>query len=237
MADPGLTSGAPPDRRIVLGLIVLTLTAGMIDAVAFLALERVFAANMTGNLVVLGFAIAGEPTLQIGGPLLALAAFLAGAGLFGLIDRSRESRHRMLARMVRIEVASVAVAGVVAIDYAAEDEARRLVMTALLAGAMGVRNATIRRVAIPELRTTVLTLSIAGFAADEAVGGRHRAGDRLRLVGIVAMLAGAIVSALLVLNAPLVWALALIVAVELGALAALGRARPREPTGSALRAR
>ena len=51
------------------------------------------------------------------------------------------------------------------------------------------------------------------------------------------MLAGAIVSALLVLNTAVAWALALIVAVELGALAALGRARPREPAGRAQRAR
>jgi uncharacterized membrane protein YoaK (UPF0700 family) len=194
--------------------------------VAFLALEHVFAANMTGNLVVLGFAIAGEPSLQVGGPLLALVAFLGGAAIFGWIDHSNETRHQMVGRMVRIETVATAAAVLVAIGFEAGDDARRLIITALLAGAMGFRNGTIRRVAIPELRTTVLTLAIAGFAADEAIGGGQRFGDRLRFAGIVAMLAGAIISALLVLNASVAWALALILAVEVATLVLLGRDQP-----------
>jgi uncharacterized membrane protein YoaK (UPF0700 family) len=231
-AAPAPGDGEPgrgPDRSVLRALVVLTLIAGLVDAVAFLALEHVFAANMTGNLVVLGFAIAGEPSLQVGGPLLALFSFLGGAAVFGWLDHSKETRHQMLGRMMRIEVAAAALAVVVAIGFEAGDDVRRLVITALLAGAMGFRNGTIRRVAIPELRTTVLTLSIAGFAADEAIGGRQRASDRLRFAGIVAMLAGAIISALLVLNASVAWALALIAAVELAALALLGRAQP-EPS-------
>lgn len=224
-AEPAGEGEPPHDERVLRALIVLTFTAGLIDAVAFLALEHVFAANMTGNLVVLGFAIAGEPSLQIGGPLLALMAFLGGAAMFGWIDHTKETRHQMLGRMVRIEVVAAALAVLVAIGFEAGDEARRLIITALLAGAMGIRNATIRRVAIPELRTTVLTLSIAGFAADEAIGGRQRFGDRLRFAGIVAMLSGAIISALLVLNASVAWALGLILAVELTTLALLGRDR------------
>jgi uncharacterized membrane protein YoaK (UPF0700 family) len=213
------------DQRVLRALIVLTFTAGLVDAVAFLALEHVFAANMTGNLVVLGFAIAGAPDLQVGGPLLALATFLGGAAIFAWIDHSNETRHQMLGRMVRIEAVATAAAMLVAIGFDPGDDARRLIITALLAGAMGIRNATIRRVAIPELRTTVLTLSIAGFAADEAVGGRQRFGDRLRFAGIVAMLVGAIISALLVLNASVAWALALILAVEVMTLVLLGRDR------------
>jgi len=40
-------------------LLVLTFTTGVIDAASYLGLGHVFTANMTGNIVLLGFGIAG----------------------------------------------------------------------------------------------------------------------------------------------------------------------------------
>ena len=113
------------DPRTVRALLALTLTAGMIDAIAFLGLEQVFAANMTGNLIVLGLAIAGAPLLSVGGPAAALAAFLLGAAASGRFDRRAESRHRRLLRMVRIEALAVALAALVAVGFESGDEVRR----------------------------------------------------------------------------------------------------------------
>ncbi|GAA4955443.1 hypothetical protein GCM10023238_22610 [Streptomyces heliomycini] len=42
-------------------MLVLTVVTGLIDAVSYMALGRVFVANMTGNVVFLGFALAGAP--------------------------------------------------------------------------------------------------------------------------------------------------------------------------------
>ncbi|MEU8363381.1 DUF1275 family protein [Nonomuraea sp. NPDC048882] len=42
-------------------LIMLMVSSGLVDASTFLGLNRVFVANMTGNVVFSGFAIAGEP--------------------------------------------------------------------------------------------------------------------------------------------------------------------------------
>jgi uncharacterized membrane protein YoaK (UPF0700 family) len=211
------------DPRTVRALLTLTFTAGMIDAVAFLGLEQVFAANMTGNLIVLGLAIAGAPALSIGGPAAALAAFLIGAAASGRFDRRSESRHRRLLRMVRIEALAVALAVLVAIGFESGDEVRRFVIIVLLASAMGARNETVRRINVPELRTTVQTLAIAGIAAHEAEGRVREWGDRLRVLGILAMLSGAVVSALLVLNADLAWALLAVAAAEAIALLLLTR--------------
>ena len=217
------------DPRTVRALLALTLTAGMIDAIAFLGLEQVFAANMTGNLIVLGLAIAGAPALSVGGPLAALAAFLLGAAASGRFDRRAESRQRRLLRMVRIEALAIALAALVAIGFEPGDEVRRFAIIALLAGAMGARNETVRRVNVPELRTTVQTLAIAGFAAHEAEGRVREWGDRLRLLGIVAMLSGAVLSALLVLEADLAWALLAVGAAEVVTLLLLAG----KPTGRA----
>lgn len=210
------------DPRAIRALIVLTMIAGMIDAVTFIGLEQVFAANMTGNLVVLGLALGGAPTLSAGGPLVALVAFLGGAALAGRIERRDQSRHYYVVRMVRVELAVLAGATLLAIGFDIDDEFRRLLIIAVLAALMGMRNESIRRINMPELRTTVMTLAIAGFAAHEAEGTRDW-GDRLRFVGILAMVAGAVISAVLVLNTDLVWALLAITAAEALALLVLGR--------------
>ena len=70
-------------------LLTLTLVTGLVDAVSILVLGRVFVANMTGNVVFAGFAIAGAPGFSLGASLFALAGFSPSC------SRSRsESRMR-----------------------------------------------------------------------------------------------------------------------------------------------
>jgi uncharacterized membrane protein YoaK (UPF0700 family) len=61
----------------------MTFTTGLVDAVSYLGLGRVFAANMTGNIVLLGFGIAGSAGLPVVAPLVSLGAFLAGSAAGG----------------------------------------------------------------------------------------------------------------------------------------------------------
>jgi hypothetical protein len=64
-------------------LVVMTVVTGVVDAVSYLALGHVFVANMTGNVVFLGFALAGADGLSVPASLVALAAFLCGAAAGG----------------------------------------------------------------------------------------------------------------------------------------------------------
>ncbi|MFF3571934.1 YoaK family protein [Nocardia jiangxiensis] len=57
--------------------------SGMVDAISYLGLGHVFTANMTGNVVILGFAAARTPGFSVAGSLLSLAAFLVGSVLAG----------------------------------------------------------------------------------------------------------------------------------------------------------
>src|SRR6516225_5702427 len=77
-------------------LLALTFTTGLVDAVSYLALGRVFTANMTGNVVLLGFGIAGSGGLPVVAPLVSLGAFLIGAGARGARtgDRDLLAWHR-----------------------------------------------------------------------------------------------------------------------------------------------
>src|SRR6476620_258222 len=95
-------------------LLVLTLTTGLVDAVSYLALGRVFTANMTGNVVLLGFGIAGSGGLPVVAPIVSLAAFLIGAGAGGALVRRMVDRHPVLvARALAIEVSLLVIAAVV----------------------------------------------------------------------------------------------------------------------------
>src|SRR3954447_25088048 len=74
----------PPQERMLPQLLYLfTAVTGLVDAVSYIGLGHVFTANMTGNIVLLGFALAGVPGLSASRSLTALAAFLVGAVIGG----------------------------------------------------------------------------------------------------------------------------------------------------------
>src|SRR5436305_8200132 len=74
-------------------LLVLTFTTGLVDAVSYLALGRVFTANMTGNVVLLGFGIAGSGGLPVVAPLISLLSFVLGATAGGTLVKRMAERH------------------------------------------------------------------------------------------------------------------------------------------------
>ncbi|MGH3054144.1 MAG: DUF1275 family protein, partial [Gaiellaceae bacterium] len=87
--------------------------------------------------------------------------------------------------------------------------------------AMGVQNATARRLAVADLTTTVLTLTLTGIASDSRFGGGSGAKTARRILAVAAMLLGAAAGALLLTHvrpvAPLVLAAALLALVAVGA--------------------
>jgi uncharacterized membrane protein YoaK (UPF0700 family) len=180
-------------------LLALTFTTGLVDAVSYLALGRVFTANMTGNVVLLGFGIAGSGGLPVVAPLVSLGAFLLGAGVGGLLVRRMAGRHpTLVARGLAIETCLLAIAAVVAAAATVHPgNAAAYAMIVLMASAMGVRNAIVRSIAVPDLTTTVLTMTMTGLAAESRLAGGSGQGSLRRLAAIIAMLAGAIAGALL----------------------------------------
>jgi uncharacterized membrane protein YoaK (UPF0700 family) len=202
-------------------LIGLTFVTGMVDAFSYLLLGHVFVANMTGNVVFLGFAIAGSAGFSIPASLVALGSFVLGALLGGKVGSGLgHHRGRLLAATTSFQVLLLGASVVVA--AASGDPvtgAYRYALIVLLGVSMGIQNATARRLAVPDLTTTVLTLTITGVAADSAiVGGAGSAAGR-RLVAVTAMFVGALVGAALALHvhivAPLVIALVVTAVVAL----------------------
>jgi uncharacterized membrane protein YoaK (UPF0700 family) len=180
-------------------LLVLTGVTGLVDAVSYLELGRVFVANMTGNVVFLGFAVADAPEFSIAASLTALAAFLAGAFVGGTVG-SRVGRHRarLLAVSSGIQVVFVGAALAVAMaGPVAQGRPAGYALIVLLALAMGLQNATARRLAVPDLMTTVLTLTLTGFAADSSLAGGKQPRPVRRLLAVATLWLGAAAGALL----------------------------------------
>jgi uncharacterized membrane protein YoaK (UPF0700 family) len=215
-------------------LLVLTVATGVVDAVSILALGRVFVANMTGNIVFIGFAAAGAPGFSLAASLSATGGFLCGATIGGgLINRFGGHRGILLRNAVGIEsLVILAALMITALGPEGLGSVRRAFTAAALALAMGVQNAVARRLSVPDLTTTVLTMTLTGLAADLRHG--NRATFVRRLLAVAAMLVGAVGGALLVLHINPMSGLTLALVLALTALAgATAAARSRAAWASA----
>jgi uncharacterized membrane protein YoaK (UPF0700 family) len=109
-------------------------------------------------------------------------------------------RHPVhIARALAIEVTLIGIAAALAAVVAVRPNAvSGDIVVAMLAFAMGIRNATTRRIGVPDLTTTVLTMTITALAADSPVAEGSGKGTARRIFAILAMLIGAMAGALLV---------------------------------------
>ena len=173
---------------------ILTLVAGIADAVGYITMGSVFAANMTGNTVLAGIALAQGHWLDAWRHLAPLIAFFAGAMI-----------SRLLLRLLRtptagllVEAALLAVVGFLPV---APEGA-----VLIVAAAMGMQASAITHFAGSAVSTVVVTSTMARGA--DAVLDRLWPGDdrtppsvtsrRLLAFTWIGYLVGAVIGALLV---------------------------------------
>ena len=203
-------------------LVLMTLVTGLVDAFSYLVLGHVFVANMTGNVVLLGFALVGAPGFSIAASLAAIAAFGVGALVGGKVgSRFARNRGQLFSTAAAIQAVFL-VSGVVlaALSTNPLTAGVRYSVIVVLAIAMGIQNAGARKLAVPDLTTTVLTMTITGVAADSHVAGGQGSKAARRLIAIAAMLLGAVIGATLVLHALIAYPLAIALVVTVFAAAA-----------------
>jgi uncharacterized membrane protein YoaK (UPF0700 family) len=184
-------------------LVCLTVATGLVDAVCYLGMGHVLVANMTGNIVFLGFALGGASGFSIAAFLVALASFLVGAAAGGRLGVTLESRRRrwlVIASGTETLLAATAAIATAAGGLGPTGGARFAVI-ALLGTGTGLQNATIRRLAIPDLTTTVLTMTLTGLGADSSLAGGDNPRPARRLASVAAMLAGGVVGGVLMTSA------------------------------------
>jgi uncharacterized membrane protein YoaK (UPF0700 family) len=186
-------------------LFALTFVTGVIDAASYLGMGHTFTANMTGNVIFLGFALAGAPGISVARCALAVAGFVTGAALAGRVAAGIPVASRS-SRMVRAGLVEAAVLGLASLLSAAlrgamtEAGGRLSGVIVLAAFAMGIRNATVRALAVPDMTTTVLTMTLTGLAADSAAAAAACAASPRwprRVGSVLTMTAGAVSGVLL----------------------------------------
>ena len=191
----------PPLPRL---LLLLSVTTGLVDAISVLGLGKVFTANMTGNIVFLGFAAVGTPGFHAPSYLVAIAAFLIGALAGGRVSIHHAGlplrRWLTIAAMVEAALLWAAAAAALHFNIASQSPASTLYAIIALTGlAMGFRNATIRALKVPDLTTTVLTLTLTGLAADSSLAGGGNPNWMRRIASVVAIFSGAALGAALIM--------------------------------------
>ena len=164
-------------------LVALTAVTGLVDSFSYLVLGHVFVANMTGNVVFFAFALAGVGGFSATASVAAIGCFAVGAMVTGRLGRSlagspgrSPAGRRELLLGVTAGIEAVIVAETVtmaALTASPMPAGLRYALIVSLALAMGAQNATARKLAVPDLTTTVLTLTITGIAADSP-GRRDR---------------------------------------------------------------
>jgi len=199
-----MTASGPSPAFAPVGVLVgLTFTTGIVDAVSVLGLGHIFTANMTGNVVFIGFAIAGTSGFSVARSCIALLGFLIGVLVGGRITSNTYSLPPDYWTVLALIVDGIFLlaAAITSFGLATGEElgtVMRYCTIGLTALAMGVRNFMARRLGVLDLTTTVLTMTIVGLAADSSLVGGNNPRWHRKIMAVSAMLAGAFIGALLV---------------------------------------
>ncbi|GAA3745533.1 YoaK family protein [Streptomyces tremellae] len=189
------------DRWAVPALLFLTFSTGLVDAFCYLRLGRAFVGNMTGNVLLLGFSVAPGSGLSVAGPLTAMAAFAAGSLLGGRIGLAAGpdglGGRRAGVAFAGEALVFAALAALVGAGLLATTGVPRSVLIAVLALCLGAQTSVVRLMGARDVTTTVITQSLAGFAAGSALGRGAEASQMRKAASVVTMLAGAAAGALL----------------------------------------
>ncbi|WP_083185328.1 YoaK family protein [Mycobacterium malmoense] len=178
-------------------LLLLTFATGLADSISILVLGHVFVANMTGNVIFLGFWLAPRTSVDLTAVVVALPTFVCTTILSGRMSRHFADRTRpwittVLAVEIGLLVVLAVAAGAGILQY---HNNTKLIIIAILAVTFGLQHSSARQFGIQELSTTVLTSTIVSLGLDSRLAGG--AGDRqaLRLGVVSTMCAGAFLGA------------------------------------------
>lgn len=187
------------EREYTAALLVLTAATGAVDGVSYLALDRVFTGNMTGNVLFIGFGLMGVADIPVLNNLVALLTFLLGAALGSRLTRRGTTAGVKLPRssmgvLLGTTVGTLALAGVwFALGRLGTTE--MIVITGVLALLLGAQASAVKHTGIRDLSTVVVTMTMVNLAGDSRLAGGAGAAWFRRVGAIVTMGLGALAAA------------------------------------------
>ncbi|MDT5260565.1 MAG: hypothetical protein QOD10_5645 [Mycobacterium sp.] len=224
------------DRFTVAALLLLTLATGLADSISILVLGHVFVANMTGNVIFLGFWLAPKTSIDLTAVAVALPTFVCTTILSGRLlrlfgERARPWIGTVLATEIALLAALSILAGTGVLRY---HDNTKLMIIGVLAVTFGLQHSSARQFGIQELSTTVLTSTIVSLGLDSRLAGGTGERQKLRFTVVFTMCAGALVGATMsrFVVAPVFAVTAAVVALSL-AIFLFGPANSKSPAGVA----
>ncbi len=184
-------------RSTVVALLLLTFVTGLADAVSILILGHVFVANMTGNVIFLGFWLAPRTRIDLTAAAVALVTFVCATIASGRLIRVFGERTRawIIAALSMEAAMLVALSVVNGAGILRYDNDTKLITIGVLGVIFGLQHSSARQFGIQELSTTVLTSTIVGFGVDSRLAGGTGARGLLRFGAVATMFAGAFAGA------------------------------------------
>jgi uncharacterized membrane protein YoaK (UPF0700 family) len=185
------------ERSTVAALLLLTFATGLADSLSILVLGHVFVANMTGNVIFLGFWLAPRTSIDLTAVAVALPTFVTTTILSGRLSRHFGIRTRpWITTVLATEIVLLAtlsiLAGAGVLHY---HDNTKLIMIGLLAVTFGLQHSSARQFGIQELSTTVLTSTIVSLGIDSRLSGGTGERQKLRFSVVFTMCAGAFLGA------------------------------------------
>lgn len=222
-------SGSWAEREYTTALLVLTAATGAVDGVSYLALDRVFTGNMTGNVLFIGFGLMGVQDIPVLNNLVALLTFLLGAAVGARLTRSGAGGAVRLPRSSLV-VLLCTTAGTLALAGTWLGVGRlgtpaMVTITGALALLLGAQASAVKHTGIRDLSTVVVTMTMVNLAGDSRLAGGSGPAWARRVGAILAMGLGALASAAVVRYLGGAWALVLAGVLMAAALGLLHRAR------------
>lgn len=185
-------------------LLCLTVSSGAVDAISYLGLGKVFTANMTGNIVLLGLAVGSRAGSEVVRAAVSLVGYAVGA-FVGARIAPREERESTWRREITLLLGFEALlqAGLLTVWLATAahpGQTAEALMVAMSALAMGVQSAAVAALGVPGVTTTYVTGTLTGLFSHLAAGSGDRWEVGRRATVLVALLAGAAIAAVLITN-------------------------------------
>ncbi|HEX4401414.1 MAG TPA: YoaK family protein [Galbitalea sp.] len=181
-------------------MLLFTVSTGVIDADSYLALDHVFTGNMTGNVLFIGFALAGVAGIPFVNNFLALLGFVVGTIIGGRIVGLGHAKG-----FPRVSAVLLLVGGILAIAIATTwtvlghlDQPILLVLTFLLASVMGSQVSAVKPIGNSDVTTIVVTNTLANLARDSTLAGGKHERWAPRLLAVLAMGVGAGIGAVII---------------------------------------
>jgi len=191
---------------LTIGVYAISAICGMLDAASFLGLGHIFVETMTGNILFFAFSLGTRDFPQFAPDisavvlpyLAALGSFAVGAVAGGRLRRAGETGRRagFAADAMLIGVAVL----VVVLTHPGPTGYARYLVVGVLAVAMGIQNALMRRWGIPDLATNLMTLTFTDLLADSTLGGGNNPRAGRRSVSMLIFTLGAVLGALMTVH-------------------------------------